>query len=87
MDINLQYVIFDYSELDKINFDEVYETSPSTIRVTNDGLKTFVKWIGDMPASISALTSKSIIYNNEEMKDILSGPDWNNYNLFSGTTL
>jgi hypothetical protein len=73
---DLKYVIFDYSEVDKINFDEVFETSIETLRLTEDGLKTFVKWIGDEPQCVSNLTSKSIIYNNEEMLAILDNPEW-----------
>ena len=73
---DLRYVIFDYSEVDKINFDEVFETSIETLRLTEDGLKTFVKWIGDEPQCVSNLTSKSIIYNNEEMLAILDNPEW-----------
>jgi hypothetical protein len=73
---DLRYVIFDYSEVDKINFDEVFETSIETLRLTEDSLKTFVKWIGDEPQCVSNLTSKSIIYNNEEMLAILDNPEW-----------
>jgi hypothetical protein len=73
---DLRYVIFDYSEVDKINFDEVFETSIETLRLTEDGLKTFVKWIGDEPQCVSNLTSKSIIYNNEEILAILDNPEW-----------
>ena len=77
MDIN--YIIFDYSEIDKIDFEQVLETSIDTIKLSLDGTKTFVKWIGDEPSFISKLDSKSIIYNNEEILIILSQPEWNNY--------
>ena len=84
---DLKYVIFDYSEVDKINFDEVFETSIETLRLTEDGLKTFVKWIGDEPQCVSNLTSKSTIYNNEEILIILDNPEWVGNNLISGTTI
>jgi hypothetical protein len=77
MDIN--YIIFDYSEIDKIDFEQVLETSIDTIKLSLDGTKTFVKWIGETPSFISSLDSKSIIYNNEEMLIILSQVEWNNY--------
>jgi hypothetical protein len=86
MDTN--YVIFDYSEIDKVDFNQVKESSIDTLRITNDGLKTFVKWSGVEPDFISTLTSKSIIYNNEEIIEILSQPEW--YPLpdtLSGTTI
>ena len=76
MNEDLRYVIFNYAEVDKIDFNEVFETSIETLRLTEDGLRTFVKWIGDEPSCVSNLTSKSIIYNNEEMLDILDQPEW-----------
>lgn len=87
MNEDLRYVIFDYAEVDKIDFNEVLETSPETLRLSVDGLKTFVKWIGEEPACISTLTSKSIIYSNEEMLDILDNPEWSDYSSISGNTI
>jgi hypothetical protein len=86
MNDNLKYVIFDYTEVDKIDFNEVFETSIETLRLTEDGLRTFVKWIGDEPSCVSNLISKSIIYNNEQMLEILDQPDWVGDMLISGTT-
>jgi hypothetical protein len=87
MNEDLRYVIFNYAEVDKIDFNEVFETSIETLRLTEDGLRTFVKWIGDEPSCISNLTSKSIIYNNEEMLDILDQPEWVGNETISGTTI
>ena len=87
MNENLRYVIFNYAEVDKIDFNEVFETSIETLRLTEDGLRTFVKWIGDEPSCVSNLTSKSIIYNNEEMLDILDQPEWVGDEPISGTTI
>jgi hypothetical protein len=87
MNEDLRYVIFDYAEVDKIDFNEVLETSPETLRLSVDGLKTFVKWIGEEPVCISTLTSKSIIYSNEEMLDILDNPEWSDYSSISGNTI
>ena len=87
MNENLRYVIFNYAEVDKIDFNEVFETSIETLRLTEDGLRTFVKWIGDEPSCVSNLTSKSIIYNNEEMLDILDQPEWVGNDPISGTTI
>ena len=41
---NRQYMIFDISEINTIDFTEVLQTSAETLRITNDGLKSFVKW-------------------------------------------
>jgi hypothetical protein len=82
----LNYVIFDYNEVDKINFNEVSETSKDTLRLSVDKLKTFIKWIGNEPLCVSNLNSKSIIYNHTEILNILSQPEWVGYNPISGTT-
>jgi hypothetical protein len=74
MDIN--YIIFNVSELDLIDFNQVIENSPETLRYSIDGTKTFIKWIGNEPTFISELVSKSIIYNNEDMMDILHTDEW-----------
>jgi hypothetical protein len=72
------YIIFDYSEVDKIDFNEVLETSIETLRLSLDGTKTFVKWIGEEPSFVSSIVSKSSIYTNDEMISILDGSDWYN---------
>ena len=86
MDTNLQYVIFDYSEVNKINFDEVLETSINSLRVNFDMSKTFVKWIGEEPECVKSLTTKSTIYNHSEMLEVLTQPEWNFYIPTSGST-
>ena len=56
---NRKYIIFNVSELDKINFYEVQETSVDTIRKSVDETLTFVKYDGDeMPSSVLSLTTK-----------------------------
>jgi len=81
----INYIIFNYSEIDKIDFNQVLETSIETLRLNNDETKTFVKWIGEEPECVSKLTSKSIIYNNEEILQILNQPEWST--PISGTTI
>jgi hypothetical protein len=71
-----QYIIFATSELDKINFDEVYETSANTVRRSIDGLKTFVKYTGDMPASVASLTTKEGPHTHEQITSILETSEW-----------
>lgn len=82
---NLHYVIFDYSEIDLIDFNEVRETSKETVRLSVDGLLTFVKWLGDVvPVCVENLPSKSPYYTHTEMLDILDEPEWTG--SISGTT-
>lgn len=72
----LKYVIFDVSEVWKIDFDEVMETSIDTLRKSNDETKTFVKYLGDMPSSVSNLTTKTNEFTHSEIIDILSNEEW-----------
>ena len=71
------YAIFNMSEVNTIDFNEVLETSVQTLRLSVDGTKSFVKWEGgSMPASISALTTKEGPYTHSQILSILSGTDW-----------
>lgn len=73
-----KYVIFDYSEVNKINFNQVFETSIDTLKKSLDDTKTFVKYEGDMPSSVISLNSKSQEYTQEEFISILSTSEWYN---------
>ncbi len=71
-----KYVIFDISEVGTINFSEVMETSPDTLRLSVDGTKSFVKYEGNQPASVAALTTKTQEYTHAEILDILATSEW-----------
>jgi hypothetical protein len=73
--MDTKYRIFDLSEVDKINFNEVLESSIDTLRVSNTD-KTFVKYVGEIPLSVQSLETKSEEYNNQQILDILSTEDW-----------
>jgi hypothetical protein len=73
---NRRYVIFSVSELNKIDFEEVLETSAETVRKSVNQTKTFVKWEGEAPTSVQTLTTKSKYYTHEEILNILSGQEW-----------
>ena len=71
------YVIFNVSELDKIDFNQVFETSIETVRKSVDETLTFVKYATDeMPSSVSSLDTKQGPYSHEEILAILSTPEW-----------
>jgi hypothetical protein len=78
---NRKFIIFNPSEMDKINFNEVMETSPQTLRFSINGLKTFVKWEGTDPAFVSTLTTKEGPYTHSQMETILISNEWVNPNL------
>ena len=73
-----RFVIFNITELNQINFNQVYETSSDTVRKSVDGTKTFVKYDLPTPSSVASLTTKSIEYTYDEMITILNTPEWYN---------
>ena len=73
---NRNFMIFSTSETGSIDFSEVLETSSETLRVSVDGSKSFVKWDGDIPTSVSSLTTKEGPYTYEEIVTILTGSEW-----------
>ena len=73
---NREFMIFNVSELDQIDFTQVLETSLDTVRKSVDETKTFVKWDGVIPECVSNLTTKEGPYTYEEMIQILLEPEW-----------
>jgi len=74
-------MIFNVSELNKINFNEVLETSEETVRKSVDETKTFVKWNGhEIPPSVQSLTTSEGPYTYSEIIDIMNTPEWTNPN-------
>ena len=74
------FMIFNVSELNDIDFNEVLETSSDTVRKSVDGTKTFVKWEGTIPTCVSNLTTKEGPYTYSQILQILSTSDWDNQN-------
>jgi hypothetical protein len=76
------YVIFNVSELNNIDFNEVLETSAETVRLNVDQTKTFVKYDGaTMPPSVLGLTTKEGPYSHEEILAILATEEWTDPNI------
>jgi hypothetical protein len=73
---NRQYAIFSLTELDKIDFSQVLETSADTLRKSVDETKSFIKWDGEQPAFVSTLETLEGPYTYTEILDILSTPEW-----------
>jgi hypothetical protein len=71
-----QFMIFNVSELSKIDFSQVLETSADTVRKSVDGTRTFVKWDNEMPQCVAALTTAEGPYTYDEILTILAGPFW-----------
>ena len=73
---NRHYVVFDLSEVDTIDFSEVMETSADTLRNNLANTQSFVKYEGDQPPSVVALTTRSQEYSHEEILALLVGDEW-----------
>lgn len=77
---NREFMIFNVSELNAIDFTQVEETSIDTVRKSVDGAKTFVKWDGTIPDCVNNLTTKEGPYTYEEILTILATPEWTDPN-------
>ena len=71
-----RFVIFSVTELNQINFNQVFEESASTVRKSADLTKTFVKYDIPEPSSVADLTTKSQEYTYDEILTILNTPEW-----------
>jgi len=75
------FLIFNVSEINKVDFDEVLETSPTTLRKSVDETKTLIKWEDpDTPAFVATMTTKEGPYTYDEILVILSTPEWTDPN-------
>ena len=76
-----EFMIFNVSELNKIDFNQVLETDANTVRKSVDETKTFVKWNGPItPQCVLDLTTKEGPYTYSEILVILATPEWTNPN-------
>lgn len=73
---NRRFVIFDLSEIDKINFNDTYETSADLLRISTDGLKTFVEFNLPIPVFLENLETKSELLTYDEIINTLQNPPW-----------
>jgi hypothetical protein len=75
-----EFMIFNVSELNQIDFTQVHETSQDTVRKSVDETKTFVKWDGEIPSSVASLTTKEGPYTYQEILNILATEEWTDPN-------
>ena len=65
---NRRWVIIDKDEVSSVDFSQILETSADTLRYSNDGSKTFVKYEGSQPSFLSGKTE----YNHSQILAILN---------------
>ena len=68
---NRKYVIISKDDVGSVDFSQVFETSADTLRYSNDGSKTFVKYEGSQPSFLSGKTE----YTHSEILAILNDVD------------
>ena len=75
------FLIFNVSEINKINFDDVLETSATTLRRSVNKTKTLIKWDGnEEPTFVATMTTKEGPYTYDEILVILATPEWTDPN-------
>ena len=68
--MSTKYVIIGTDEVENIDFNQVMQTSVRTLRVSENGEYTFVKFQGDTPSFLNGKTQ----YTNDEIITILDDP-------------
>lgn len=75
-----KYVIFPYADINDVNFNEVLENNIDTLRLSNDGLLTIIKWNDDtgsyVPAFVQKFSQYDGPYTQEEMIEIMQTSNW-----------
>jgi len=71
------YAILNIVDLDKVNFNEVNQTSAATVRKSLDGSQFILKW-NDVTPSFIAEYSITLVYSGDKtgLMTIINGPDW-----------
>jgi len=70
------YLIIPTSELSKVDFSQVCETSSETVRKSVDETKTFIKWDSSEPSFVSSITRTEGPYTKQEILTILATDTW-----------
>jgi hypothetical protein len=68
----MNYVIINSSEVASVDFDQVLNTNADMLRRSLDGSQALLKYEGTQPSFLLGKTE----YSDEEIKVILSGPEW-----------
>jgi hypothetical protein len=68
----MNYVIINSSEISSVDFDQVSNTNADMLRRSLDNSQALLKYAGTQPSFLLGKTE----YNSEEIKTILSGPEW-----------
>ena len=73
---NKTYAIAPIAELNNIDYSQVGETSADTVRKNVADTEFVLKWVGDMPSSVSAITPTVTTYTHEEILAVMATEEW-----------
>ena len=74
----ITYIIINMTEIGLVDFNDVLETSQSTIRISVDGTQTVLKWEGSEPSFVANLSSYDGPYTHSEILTIMATSAWSN---------
>ena len=73
---NSTYAIISMTEIERVNFSMICETSVDTLRKSADETKTIIKWDGNTPEFVSQLETLNGPYTYSQIKDIITTSEW-----------
>ena len=68
----MNYTILNTDELSSVNFNEVQETSGTTLRYNNAKTEFLLKFEGETPSFLEGKT----LYDYDGIMEILNSPEW-----------
>ena len=74
-----KYIIVDSEYIEYVNFTEVLENSPDTVRYSLNKKMFLLKYNGEQPDFVFYITQDAIgltEYSHQEIIEILEGPEW-----------
>lgn len=86
---NRNYIIFEVREIGLIDFNQILDDAPETLKYSIDGVRAIVKWRCEceIPSSIGLLTTKVGPFNHDDILNIISSKTWTKYEPMSGGTI
>ena len=73
---NKTYAIAPIAELNNVDYSQVDQTSADTVRKNIAETEFVLKWVGDMPSSVSAIIPTIPTYNHEDILALMATSIW-----------
>lgn len=70
------FIIIPVGSLSQVDFEQVLDTSAESVRKSVDGQSALLKWIGEMPSTVSAIQTKSQVYDETQILTELANSTW-----------